>query len=35
MMPMDRRDFIKLGGGLTFALMTEPAWAQTAKVEVH
>jgi L-ascorbate metabolism protein UlaG (beta-lactamase superfamily) len=33
-MELERRDFLKLTGALTFALATEPAWAQTAKVEV-
>ncbi len=33
-MTMDRRDFLKLTGVVTFALATEPAWAQTGKVEV-
>jgi L-ascorbate metabolism protein UlaG (beta-lactamase superfamily) len=32
---MDRRGFLKLAGALTFALATDPAWAQTSKVEVH
>ncbi|PYM41718.1 MAG: metal-dependent hydrolase [Candidatus Rokuibacteriota bacterium] len=35
-MEMERRDFLKLtAGALTYALATEPTWAQTAKVEVH
>ena len=35
-MDMERRDFLKLGAGaLTYALATEPSWAQTAKAEVH
>ena len=35
-MAMERRDFLKLtAGALTYALATEPTWAQTAKVEVH
>src|SRR6267143_3552131 len=35
-MEMERRDFLKLAAGaLTYSLTTEPAWAQTSKVEVH
>ena len=34
-MAMDRRDFLKFSGALTFALATERVWGQTAKVEVH
>jgi len=34
-MGMDRRDFLKLTGALTFTLAADKAWAQTAKVEVH
>ncbi|MBI4635168.1 MAG: metal-dependent hydrolase [Candidatus Rokubacteria bacterium] len=33
-MDMDRRDFLKLTGMLTFTLAAEPAWAQAAKAEV-
>ncbi|MBI4610533.1 MAG: metal-dependent hydrolase [Candidatus Rokubacteria bacterium] len=32
---MERRDFLKLTGALTFTLATEKVWAQTSKVEVH
>jgi len=34
-MGIDRRDFLKLTGALTFILAAEKGWAQTAKVEVH
>src|SRR5213596_4251687 len=35
-MEMERRDFLKLAAGaLTYSLATEPAFPQTAKVEVH
>ncbi len=35
-MNMERRDFLKLAAGaLTYTIAAEPAWAQTAKVEVH
>src|SRR2546430_16260859 len=35
-MEMERRDFLKLAAGaLTYSLATEPAFAQTAKAEVH
>jgi L-ascorbate metabolism protein UlaG (beta-lactamase superfamily) len=35
-MNMERRDFLKLAAGaLTYSLAAEPAWAQTAKVEVQ
>ena len=35
-MEMERRDFFKLAAGaLTYSLATEPAWAQTSKVEVQ
>jgi L-ascorbate metabolism protein UlaG (beta-lactamase superfamily) len=33
-MQIERRDFLKLTGALTFVLATEPTWAQTSKVEV-
>jgi hypothetical protein len=35
-MEMERRDFLKLAAGaLTYSLATEPAWAQTSKIEVQ
>jgi L-ascorbate metabolism protein UlaG (beta-lactamase superfamily) len=34
-MELNRRDFLKIGGALTFTLATDHAWSQTAKAEVH
>jgi L-ascorbate metabolism protein UlaG (beta-lactamase superfamily) len=33
--PLGRREFLTLAAALTCAFATEPAWAQTAKIEVH
>src|SRR5256714_13502273 len=32
---MERRDFLKFGAAATLTLAVEPAWAQTAKTEIH
>jgi glyoxylase-like metal-dependent hydrolase (beta-lactamase superfamily II) len=32
---MERRDFLKLTAAATVTLAVEPAWAQTAKTEIH
>ena len=32
---MERRDFLKLSAAATLTLAVEPAWAQTAKTEIH
>jgi len=34
-MEMQRRDFLKFAGAMTFTLAAGPAWAQSAKVEVQ
>ncbi len=34
-MEMQRRDFLKFAGAMTFALAAGPSWAQSSKIEVH
>ena len=34
-MEMQRREFLKFAGAMTFSLAAGPAWAQSAKAEVH
>jgi L-ascorbate metabolism protein UlaG (beta-lactamase superfamily) len=34
-MEMQRREFLKFAGAMTFSLATGPAWAQNAKIEVQ